>query len=40
MHGTALVKDTPDGPVCENVIACCPGEGAQVRLPLITLYIP
>ncbi|PWY68876.1 hypothetical protein BO83DRAFT_428985 [Aspergillus eucalypticola CBS 122712] len=25
----ALVKDTPDGPVCENVIACCPGQGAQ-----------
>ncbi|OJJ70448.1 hypothetical protein ASPBRDRAFT_44615 [Aspergillus brasiliensis CBS 101740] len=25
----ALVKDTDEGPVCENVIACCPGQGAQ-----------
>ncbi|KAI2962762.1 hypothetical protein CBS147323_7210 [Aspergillus niger] len=25
----ALDKDTPEGPVCENVIACCPGQGAR-----------
>ncbi|RAK98176.1 uncharacterized protein BO80DRAFT_437267 [Aspergillus ibericus CBS 121593] len=22
----SLVKDTPDGPVCQNIIACCPGK--------------
>ncbi|PWY82170.1 hypothetical protein BO70DRAFT_379670 [Aspergillus heteromorphus CBS 117.55] len=23
----SLVKDSDNGPVCQNIIACCPGEG-------------
>ncbi|PWY93110.1 hypothetical protein BO94DRAFT_421010, partial [Aspergillus sclerotioniger CBS 115572] len=24
----SLIKDTDKGPVCQNIIACCPGEGS------------